>query len=458
MTSQERQTTFSLASIYAFRMLGLFMILPVFSFYAHSLQHATPTLIGLALGIYGLTQAILQTPFAMISDRVGRKPIIVFGLVLFVVGSIIAAMTHSIYGIIIGRAIQGAGAVGSTLIALLADNTQEENRLKAMAVIGMTIGMSFVISMILGPILNSMVGLSGIFWLTAILAGLGIAILLWLVPTPKTHILHRDSEPVLSEFKNVLTAPELLRLNFGIFALHAMLMALFIVIPIVLISNTGLGENQQWVIYLPVLLVATVAMFPFVIIAEAKRLMKPLFSGAIILLTLTQFLFWFFYHNIIILSILLCLFFTAFTFLEACLPSLISKIAPAGCKGTAMGIYSSSQFFGIFIGGTVGGLIYNHFGLNSIFIFCSILGLIWSVLAMTMKQPPYLSSKIISIAALNNVDAIKSLQEKLLAIPGVKDVMISPDEKVAYLKIDKKQFSEDEVAHCLKEHAKCSPY
>lgn len=449
MTSQERQTTFSLASIYAFRMLGLFMILPIFSLYTHSLQHATASLVGLALGIYGLTQALLQTPFAMISDRIGRKPVIVFGLILFVLGSIIAAMSQSIYGIIIGRAIQGAGAVGSTLIALLADNTHEENRLKAMAGIGMTIGMSFVLSMVLGPILNGLIGLSGIFWLTAILASLGIAILLWLVPTPKTHILHRDSEPVLSEFKTILTSPELLRLNYGIFALHATLMALFIVIPTTLINSVGLRESQQWMFYLPVLLVSTLLMFPFVIIAEAKRLMKPLFISAVAILTVTQVLFWFFYHNVIMLSILLCLFFTAFTFLEACLPSLISKIAPAGSKGTAMGIYSSSQFLGIFIGGTVGGLIYSHFGLSSIFLFCGLLGLLWVVLAFTMQQPPYLSSKIIVIHTVDNPAAIASLQIKLLAIPGIKDAMISPDEKVAYLKIDKKQFSEDNLTHFL---------
>lgn len=449
MTSKERQTTFSLASIYAFRMLGLFMILPIFSLYAHNLQSATPTLIGIALGIYGLTQAILQTPFAMVSDRIGRKPIIIFGLILFVLGSVVAALAHSIYGIILGRAIQGAGAVGSTLIALLADNTHEENRLKAMAVIGMTIGMSFVISMVLGPLLNSWVGLSGIFWVTALLAGLGIAILLWLVPTPKTHILHRDSEPVLSEFRNVLFSPELLRLNFGIFALHATLMALFIVIPLILINDLKINENQQWMVYLPVLLVSTIAMFPFVIIAEAKRLMKPLFIGAVAVLAITQFLLWVSYHHIAPLSILLCVFFTAFTFLEACLPSLISKIAPAGSKGTAMGIYSGSQFLGIFIGGSLGGLLYTHAGLNGIFILCGTINFIWLIVAATMKQPPYLSSKIISITVSDNPEAIKLLTAQLLGVPGIKDVMISPEEKVAYLKVDKKQFCEEDLAKTL---------
>ncbi|MFN7096383.1 MAG: MFS transporter [Gammaproteobacteria bacterium] len=450
MTPKERNTTLSLASIYAFRMLGLFMILPIFSLYTHSLQHATAGLIGLALGIYGLTQALLQTPFAMISDRIGRKPVIVFGLILFIVGSVVAAMSHTIDGIIIGRAIQGAGAIGSTLIALLADNTQEENRLKAMSVIGMVIGLSFVVSMVLGPILNSLVGLSGIFWLTAVLASLGIVILIWIVPTPKTHFLHRDSEPVLSEFKNVLTSPELLRLNAGIFSLHASLMALFLIIPMILITSSGLSENQQWILYLPILLIATVIMFPFVIVAETKRLMKPFFIGAIIVLTLTEVSLSFFTQHILMLSISLCLFFAAFTFLEACLPSLISKIVPAGSKGTAMGIYSSSQFLGIFVGGSVGGMLYHHFGVNSIFLFCGLLGLLWIILAMTMKQPPYLSSKIIAIRIEHNTDAINALQNKLMAINGIKEVMVSVDEQVAYLKVDKKELVADDLLAIIK--------
>lgn len=444
MTSQERQTTLSLASIYTFRMLGLFIILPIFSLYTQHLQGATPALMGLALGIYGLTQAVLQIPFAMISDRLGRKPVILFGLVLFIVGSIIAAFSHNIYGIIWGRALQGAGAIGSTLIALLADNVEEENRLQAMALVGMSIGFSFIGAMILGPLLNNWIGLSGIFGLTALLGGFGIFMLLYFVPTPKTHMIHRDSEAVWGQFKKVFANIELLRLNFGIFVLHAILMALFIVIPMILIQHTGLKASQQWMVYVPVLVIAALAMFPFVIIAEKKRLMKPLFTGAIIVLALTQFLFYFFYQHLIILSILLCVFFTAFTFLEACLPSLIAKIAPAGNKGTAMGIYSSSQFLGIFVGGSLGGLLFSHFGISSIFIFCGLLGLSWAFLAYTMQPPLYLSSKIISIRDLNT-EAIENLPTKLLALPGIKDVMICTDEQVAYLKIDKKEFSQSQL-------------
>lgn len=442
MTPQERKATFSLASIYAFRMLGLFMILPVFSLYENRLQHANATLIGLALGIYGLTQAILQIPFGIASDRIGRKPIIIIGLVLFMLGSIIAALSHDIYGIIIGRAVQGAGAIGSTLIALLADTTEEDNRLKAMSMIGMTIGFSFMVAMVLGPIINSLAGLSGIFGLTALFALAGL-FLLRLVPTPQKQVFHRDSEPVLSQLTKVLCMPELLRLNFGIFSLHAILMALFIVIPITLVHSTGLAESEHWMIYLPVLIIACIVMFPFVIIAEAKRLMKPVFVGAIVVLVLMELALRLFTHNLISISVVLCIFFAAFTLLESILPSLISKIAPAGSKGTAMGIYSSAQFLGIFVGGAFGGYLFNHFGANSIFSFCAILSIVWALVAVTMKKPLHLSSKIVKVGKLSPIEA-KGLQKKLLAMKGVKEVMISIDEEVAYLKIDKREFVEHE--------------
>ena len=324
MSPLERRITLFLASIYGFRMLGLFMILPIFSLYANDFQGATPTLIGLALGVYGLTQAILQIPFGMTSDRLGRKPVIVFGLILFLLGSVIAAESHSIYGIIAGRAMQGAGAIGSALIALLADSTAEEHRLKAMSLIGMTIGFSFIVAMCAGPILDGWIGLSGIFWLIAGFAALGILIILAFVPTPKSHPVHRDSEPVFSQFKKILMMPELLRLDFGIFCLHAMLMALFVALPTTLTTHLHFALDQQWKLYVPVLIVACVMMMPFVIVAEAKRLMKPFFVGGIILFVLSQILLGFFHDSVVVIGVILCFFFAAFTFLEASLPSLIS--------------------------------------------------------------------------------------------------------------------------------------
>lgn len=449
MNKQEKRTAFSLAGIYAFRMLGLFMILPIFSLYAEHFHHADLTLIGLALGIYGLTQAILQIPFGMASDRIGRKPVIIIGLLLFAIGSVIAAESHSIYGIIIGRALQGAGAIGSTLTAFVADNVDDENRLKAMSIIGMTIGLSFIIAMILGPILNSLIGLSGIFWLTAVLAIIGIIMITCIVPAQRKHILHRDAEAVPTHFSKILTMPELLRLDFGIFALHAMLTALFIVIPLLLTHSTGLQPDQQWMLYLPVLILAFIAMVPFIIIAEAKRRMKTIFCGAVILVTSMQFLLWHWHHSIILMAIILFVFFTAFTLLEASLPSLVAKIAPAGRKGTAMGIYSSSQFLGIFVGGTIGGLIFRYFGITSVFLFCGIIGLIWVLLAITMKKPQHLSSKILSIGPVTD-EKVAVLKQKLLSISGVADVMICPDEQVAYLKVDKKILAEAELNQTIR--------
>lgn len=379
MKKSEHKTTTIIASIYAFRMLGLFMILPIFSLYTEKLKYATPTLIGLALGIYGLTQGILQIPLGMWGDRIGRKPVIIFGLILFLLGSIVAALAHNIYGIIIGRALQGGGAIGSTLMALVADTTEDKHRLKAMAVIGMTIGFSFVLAMVLGPILNNFVGLSGIFGLTGILAILGMIMLL-AIPTPTSHPVHPEAEPVLSQFNNILKMPQLWRLNFGIFTLHAILTALFIVVPIVLLENLNLNANAQWMLYVPVLLIACILMVPFIIIAEKYR-MQPIFVGAIIVLTLCTLVLGMFQQSIVLIGVVLCLFFTAFTFLEAALPSLISKTAPKQSKGTAMGVYSSCQFLGIFFGGSIGGLLLNHFGAPSIFIFTTILGGLWALLS-----------------------------------------------------------------------------
>ncbi|WP_440992966.1 MFS transporter [Cysteiniphilum litorale] len=441
LLKSEKKSTLSIASIYAFRMLGLFIILPIFSLYADKIIDATPTLIGVALGIYGLTQALLQIVLGVLSDKYGRKPVILFGLIVFIIGSIVAAMSHTIYGIIIGRALQGAGAIGSTLTALVADTTKEENRMKAMSVIGMTIGLSFIGAMVIGPILNTWIGLSGIFWLTAILGAIGIVILIYGVPTPTKIIFHKGSETTPSQIKSVLKKPELLRLNYGIFSLHAMLTALFLAIPVILIDYIGVNVDKQWIIYLPVLFISFFLMVPFIIIAETKNLMKPVFIGAIIILTAMQFLLYEFDHHVIVMSLLLVLYFASFTLLEAALPSLISKMAPISSKGTAMGVYSSAQFLGIFFGGVLGGVIMHHFGIQGIFIFNGLLGVLWIVIAITMQKPKQLSSKLYSLNKAKHMDA-KALQQSILNLPGVEEAMVCLDEGAAYLKVDKKIFDE----------------
>lgn len=440
MKPRERRITLLLASIYASRMLGLFMILPVFSLYANDLQGATPALMGLTLGVYGLMQAIFQIPFGMSSDRVGRKPILILGLLLFLIGSVVAAESHHIYGVMLGRALQGAGAIGSTLIALLADSTAEENRLKAMSLIGMSIGFSFILAMVLGPIVARFVGLAGIFWLIACLALFGLVVICFVIPIPAHHFLHRDSQPILGEFKKVLMMPELLRLNFGIFCLHAVLMALFIALPITLVQQLHFALENQWKLYLPVLFMACLLMFPVVIISEAKRLMKPCFIGAIALLTSILFALAFLNHHLLVIAILLCFFFAAFTFLEASLPSLISKIAPIASKGTAMGFYSTAQFLGVFCGAGLGGMIFGAFGLQYLLMAASLLAVLWLMLALSMKPPLYLSSKILSVSVHTQNEA-RALEASLRAIQGVQDVYVSLSERIAYLKYDKKVFS-----------------
>lgn len=444
MTASELRATLALASIMVMRMLGLFMVLPVFAIYASQLEGVTPTLAGIAIGVYGLTQTFLQIPFGMLSDRFGRKPIISLGLGIFALGSVIAALSHGIVGIIIGRALQGTGAISSVLLALTADLTQEEHRTKAMAIMGISIGMSFVVALILGPVLSGWIGVLGLFWVSAVLAIIAIIVLYKVVPQPLQSRFHSDAEPVPAQFKRVLQDPELLRLDAGIFLLHLLLTALFVTLPMSL--KNVLAPEQHWIVYLSTLVAAVIAMMPFMMIAERYRRLKQVFVGAIAVLALSQLGLSFVQESLWGMVIMLFLFFTAFTLLEATLPSLISKIAPADSKGTAMGIYASTQFFGAFLGGVLGGWLQQHYSHSAVFLIGSGLAVIWLGLAITMKNPRYLSTQLLNVGVLEAHQA-QLLVKKLLDIRGVVEATIAVEEGVAYLKVDKAVVDMAALAH-----------
>lgn len=434
MTAQERRAAYSLSAIFGLRMLGLFMIFPVFALYAEQLSGVTPTLVGLAIGVYGLTQALLQIPFGMLSDRIGRKPVITAGLLIFAVGSVVAAMADSIYGVILGRALQGSGAIAAAIMALAADLTREEHRTKAMAVIGISIGMAFLLAMVAGPLLDGWIGVPGIFWLIACLALAGIAILHLAVPTPAHSSLHRDAETVPEQFRRVLGDGQLLRLDFGILVLHLVLTASFVVVPLAL-HDAGLPTDSRALFYLPVMVLAMAAMVPFVIIAEKRRQMKAVVVGAIITLGLAELGLSLVLHSYLLLAVFLWLFFTAFNLLEATLPSLIAKFAPADAKGTAMGVYSSSQFVGAFLGGLLGGWLHGAHGLGAVFLACAGLIALWALLGLSMQRPPYLSTTLLAVGRLE-AEAASELEAALRRVPGVAEAVVEGDEGVAYLKVD----------------------
>ncbi|MDE1166707.1 MAG: MFS transporter [Pseudomonas sp.] len=434
MSGSETRAASGLALVFAFRMLGMFMVLPVLATYGMDLAGATPALIGLAIGAYGLTQAFLQIPFGIISDRIGRRPVIYVGLVIFALGSVLAAQADSIWGVIAGRILQGAGAISAAVMALLSDLTREQHRTKAMATIGMSIGVSFAVAMVIGPLLTRAFGLSGLFLATAALAVVGIALIAFMVPHAPSHFTHRESGVARQALLPTLRNPDLLRLDVGIFVLHAILMASFVALPLALVDRAGLPKEQHWWVYLTALVVSFFGMIPFIIYGEKKRKMKRVLIGAVATLMLTELFFWEFGNTLRELVIGTVVFFTAFNLLEASLPSLISKVSPAGGKGTAMGVYSTSQFLGAALGGILGGWLFQHGGLSVVFIGCAGLLAIWLAIAVTMREPPYVTSLRLPLSP----EAIREagLTERLKAVPGVTDAVVVAEEAAIYIKLD----------------------
>jgi len=386
MTPQELKSSLILALAYSLRMFGMFIILPIFAVYASNLAD-TPSefQIGLALGIYGLTQALFQIPFGLASDRYGRKKIIYLGLFIFIAGSIVAGLSSNINLIIVGRALQGAGAISAVLAAFVADLTTEGFRTRAMAIIGGSIGLTFILSLILGPILNSLIGVPGIFYLMACLSFIIFLIIKYFVPEKKIN--SNNHEMNFSTIKDILKRFDLQQLNFGIFALHATQIIMFMIIPFLIINNGGLDLKDHWMVYLPVLLISFLFTFPMIIVAEKLRKTKLVFLLSIIVLVTSQFLFIFMTNDFIGIFISLIVYFLGFNFLEASLPSMVSKIAPFNQKGLALGVYNTSQSLGIFAGGAIGGLIANHYGYDISFLACLVLLVAWFVLSLKIKIP-----------------------------------------------------------------------
>jgi MFS family permease len=409
MSPVERRAALSLASIFALRMLGLFLMLPVFAVHAQSLPGGDDAaLVGLALGIYGLTQAMLQIPFGMASDRIGRKRVIIAGLVLFALGSVMAATATTVMGVLLGRAVQGAGAISAAVTAFLSDLTRDSQRTKAMAIVGSSIGLMFALSLVGAPLLYQGIGMSGIFWLTALLATAAIGVVIWVVPAENTHEM-AISEPITQKpplnghlqptslekthpvgVLNLVMMPELLRLNIGVLALHTTQMAMFVVVPAMLVTS-GLAVAQHWRVYLPAVLASFVLMAPAIMLAEKRGLIRAVFLAAVALVLAVQAGFWWLNAqgaSLWPIAILLLLFFVGFNVLEANLPSLVSRCAPPTAKGAALGVFNTTQAFGLFLGGALGGWLTKHSGAGGVFMLCTGLMAVWLAVAWAMRAPP----------------------------------------------------------------------
>lgn len=433
MSARETRAASGLALVFAFRMLGMFMVLPVLATYGMELKGATPTLIGLAIGAYGLTQAVLQIPFGILSDRIGRLPVIYFGLLIFAAGAVLAASADSIWGVIAGRILQGAGAISAAVMALLSDLTREQHRTKAMALIGMSIGVSFAVAMIVGPLLTRAFGLAGLFWTTAGMAMAGILVVA-VMPRAHRHLRHRESGVAKQALGATLRHSDLLRLDFSIMALHAILMASFVALPLALVDQASLPREEHWWVYLTALVVGFFGMVPFIIYGEKKRQMKRVVLGAVAVLLVAELFFWWFGFGLWPLVGGMIVFFIAFNLLEASLPSLISKVAPAGGKGTAMGVYSTSQFLGAGVGGVLGGWFYQQGGLALVFAGCAALCVLWLLAVWRMNEPPYVTGLRLPLSASAALEP--TLAEQILAVPGVSDAVVIAEESAAYVKVD----------------------
>ena len=444
--SLERRSIAALASVYGLRMFGLFLILPVLSIYTEKLDNATPVLMGIALGVYGISQAVLQIPFGVLSDKFGRKPMIYIGLGIFAIGSMVAAIATTIEGVIIGRALQGSGAIATVILALTSDLTRENQRTKAMALIGVTIGLAFLLALMAAPVLAFLIGVKGIFVLTAILAVLSIVLIWKVVPTPMP-VHNLEVKPVPKQMLGLLRHPQLIRLDLGIFILHFVLTMMFVVIPIVLLNDLKLATSQHWQVYFPALIGSIVFMMPLIILSARRNLLPRIFMAAICIVLFAQCLLLWRSWGVMGITFCLFVFFWGFNLLEAMLPSLVSRLAPAAGRGSAMGVYNTFQFTGVFFGGLVGGTLYGEYGATAVFAVCGLILLLWAYLAQTAPEFRLLDSLVVQIGPSPDSDC----RAQLAAVEGVEEVVIFAGETIAYLKVDKQRLDQaalDAIAVC----------
>ncbi|MBE0364892.1 hypothetical protein PULV_a3177 [Pseudoalteromonas ulvae UL12] len=435
----EKRTAVSLASVFAFRMLGLFMLMPVLAIYGQELEGFSPLWVGLAIGAYGLTQALLQIPMGWLSDKFGRKRVIVAGLLMFALGSLIAAMADSIYMMTLGRALQGMGAIASAVLALAADLSRDEQRPKVMAVIGMCIGLSFAFAMLLGPMIAASFGISGIFWLTTALALCGIVIVLTIVPTAVNRAPKGDTLAVFGDIKKLMKNPQLARLDLGVMLLHLTLTAVFVVLPSKLMSG-GFAAEQHWQLYIPVLVLAFVLMVPIMIISIKKEKEKQAFIASIALLVASLMTLTLAANSVWGIGISMLGYFIAFNFLEATMPALVSRMAPANQKGSAMGVFSSGQFFGAFLGGILGGYIASVESGQAVFAAAALIGVIWLAIAWGMQIPS--RSKLISLLTeIDTEQQAEVLAARFVDLEGVIEATVVWEESRTYLKVNDKTFN-----------------
>lgn len=440
----ETRAVASLAGLYASRMLGLFMVLPVLALYIDGYTGSSPLWLGLIIGGYGLTQALLQIPLGLLSDRIGRRPVIIGGLLLFMVGSVVAALADSVQGLLVGRLLQGSGAIASTTMALLSDLTSDENRSKAMAAIGGSIGLSFMLAMVAGPLLAASGGMALIFWVTALLAAAGLLLFLLAVPKPLRSNANREARPDLGQLKSVLADGNLARLNVGIFTLHLLLMAAFVVIPALLVERLDIAANDLWWVYIALLGGGFVLMVPLLIVGEKRAKHRSVLLIAIAaigaaLLGLNQTaLLW-------PVLLLLLLFFAGFNLLEAMLPSWLSKTCPAGYRGTAMGVYSSCQFLGAFCGGLLGGWALQQFGSQTLFLLLAGLALGWWLVALGLTQPKLRKTLVLQ----RDERSAQEFSAWLSGLAGVDEVLQFEGDPLVYIKVDQGLLERATIEHLL---------